>query len=72
MDLSLDFLFCSVDLYICLCASTILYHSTERGVTVLLSVHLGLVGCSSALLIEAGNPTSRDEFTSEVIISQER
>ena len=45
---------------------------SERGVTVLLSVHLGLVGCSSALLIEAGNPTSRDEFTSEAIISQER
>ena len=36
---------------------------SERGVTVLLSAHLGLAGCPSALLIEAGNPTSRDEFT---------
>src|SRR5574341_823119 len=32
VDLSLGFLFCSIDLYFCLCASTILSRSEERRV----------------------------------------
>ena len=49
MDLSLGFLFCSIDLYFCLCASTVLYCLDDCGFVV--EPEVRQVDSSSSILL---------------------